>query len=73
MEWPIAFSPKDRFRLVISKGDGIADGKINVEAYLMLNYEDKDDRVGKELIIAWTLVARYPFCPNAAPSVCAIS
>lgn len=40
-------SPEDYFRLVISKGDGIAYRKINVEAYLMLNHEDKDDRVSK--------------------------
>lgn len=63
-------SPEDYLRLVISEGAGIAYREINVEAYLMPSHEDEDVIVDKgKLIIARTLVARYPFRPNAAPSV----
>lgn len=53
-------SSEDYLRLVISEGVGIAYRETNVEAYRLDN---------GQLIIARTLVARYPFRPNAAPSV----
>lgn len=53
-------------RLIISEGAGIAYREIQVEAS-PLNSQ-VDDEVDKGIILVRTLVARYPFRPNPAPS-----
>lgn len=53
-------SRQNYLSLVVSEGAGIAYREVEVDAYKIH---------GGSKIVARTLVARYPFRPNAAPSV----
>lgn len=63
------FLLKDYFCLVISKSNEIAYYKINMETYSILNHKDKNNRIGKKLIIVQTLVVKFLFCLDVTPII----